>query len=178
MAGRDDVSAFREAIRGLRNGDFSRLEPLFEPASGGAGEAPVVAWHREGRFRDEPEALAEALSCACFLGKTSVAEYLLEQGVDPSAGAATGMNAFHWAANRGQVAAVELLLNRKAQLEARNMYGGTVLGTTVWSAIHEPRPGQLEIIELLLRAGAQVDSIERPTGHEAIDAILKRHGAV
>jgi hypothetical protein len=26
----------------------------------------------------------------------------------------------------------------------------TVLGTAVWSAIHEPRPGQLQIIEELL----------------------------
>jgi hypothetical protein len=67
-----DDAAFRDALRGLRRGDFSRLEPLF------AGDRPsIVKWHEEGRFQDEPQALAEALTGACFLGRTKVAEYLL-----------------------------------------------------------------------------------------------------
>ena len=49
----------------------------------------------EGLFRSEPKALAEALTCACFLGRTSVAIYLLTHGIDPSGGAGTGLNAFH-----------------------------------------------------------------------------------
>jgi len=80
----------------------------------------------------------------CFLGCTKVAEYLLMNGVDPSGGAATGLNAFHWAANRGQVDAVRLLLRWNAPLGTRSMYGGNVLDTAVWSAINEPRPGQRE----------------------------------
>jgi hypothetical protein len=38
----------------------------------------------QGRLRDQPKALAEALTCASFLGRTSVAESLLKQGGDPS----------------------------------------------------------------------------------------------
>jgi len=176
-AGDEDV-VFRDALRGLHSGDFSRLEPLFDAGSGPAGDQPLISkWLEQGRFRDEPKALAEALTCACFLGRTRVADYLLTQGVDPSAGAGTGLNALHWAANRGQLEAVRLLIRRRAPLETRSMHGGTVLGTAVWSAINEPRPDHAQIIEELLNAGARLDDVEYPTGHEHIDAILRRYGA-
>lgn len=58
--------SFRDAIHGLLRGDFSRLEPLLDNQ--------VVEWHRPGSFEGEPEALAEAFSCACFNGHTDVAE--------------------------------------------------------------------------------------------------------
>jgi hypothetical protein len=93
---KDDPS-FRDARPGLRCGDFSRLGPLLERCD----HCRIVEWHRLGSFDGEPEARAEAFSCACFLGKTEVAEYLLDRGVDPLAGAGTGMNTFHAAANRG-----------------------------------------------------------------------------
>jgi ankyrin repeat protein len=167
-----DDAAFRDALRGLRRGDFSRLEPLF------AGDRPsIVKWHEEGRFQDEPQALAEALTCACFLGRTKVAEYLLARGVDPSAGAGTGLNALHWAANRGQLDAVRLLLLRKVPVEARSRYGSTVLGTAAWSAVHEPRPNHLQIIEELLDAGARVEEVDYPTGSLPADAVLRRRDA-
>src|SRR5262249_10235092 len=139
------------------------------------GRPQLIAWHEEGRFRDDPKALAEALTCACFLGQTDVAKHLLSHGVDPSDGAGTGMNAFHWAANRGQLEAVRLLIQSKASFESRTMYGGNVLDTAVWSAINEPREDHLQIIEELLAAGARLDSEKWPTGHDKIDAILERH---
>jgi hypothetical protein len=99
-----DDALFRDAVQGLVDGDFSRLEPLF--AGDAARKPQMMEWHEAGRFRDEPKALAEALTCACFLGRTDVAQHLLENGVDPSGGIGTGLNAFHWAANRGQVEAI------------------------------------------------------------------------
>jgi hypothetical protein len=174
----DDAGVFRDAVRGLHRGDFSRLEPLFDGGSGPAGNRPPIRkWHEQGRFRDEPKALAEALTCACFLGRTGVADYLLTQGVDPSAGAGTGLDAFHWAANRGQLEVVRLLIGRRAPLETRSMHGGTVLGTAIWSAINEPRPDHEQIIDALLDAGARLEDVEYPTGHEHIDAILRRYEA-
>ena len=175
-AGEDDA-LFRDALRGLHRGDFSRLEPLFIEDPGLGGRCRIAAWYEEGRFEAEPKALAEAFSCACFNGRTSVAEFLLDKGVDPAAGGCTGMNAFHWAADRGKLDTVKLLIERNAPLEIENMYGGTVLGCTVWSAINEPRANHLATIEALIEAGANIDAAEYPSGDERIDDVLRRHGA-
>jgi hypothetical protein len=137
----------------------------------------IIEWYEPGLFADEPTVLHEALTCACFLGRTSVADYLLAQGVDPSAGANTGLDGFHWAANRGQLETVMLLIGRKAPLETRSMYGGTVLGTAVRSAINEPRADHIRIIAALIEAGARLDGVGYPTGNERIDEVLRRHGA-
>src|SRR3954471_17225768 len=120
-AANDDATS-SDALEGLHRGDFSRLEPLFDERSGRSGESRIVEWHEHGRFRDQPTALAEALTCASFLGRTTVAEYLLHHGVNPSGGAGTGLDALHWAANRGQLEAVRLLIRAKAPLETRSMY--------------------------------------------------------
>jgi hypothetical protein len=171
----DDDATFTDALEGLHRGDFSRLERLFDERSGRSGKSRIVEWHEEGRFRDQPKALAEALTCASFLGRTSVAEYLLRQGVNPSGGAGTGLDALHWAANRGQLEAVRLLIRAKAPVETRSMYGGTALGTATWSAINEPRRDHLQIIEELLNAGAHLEDADYSTGHKHIDAILQRY---
>jgi hypothetical protein len=167
---------FSEAVNGLLAGDFSRLAPLFTLTADGS-PGPMVQWHSAGLFRSEPEALKEAFTCACFNGCVEVAEYLLADGMDPSGGAATGLNAFHWAANRGQLEIVGLLLRHRAPLETRNCYGGTVQGGTVWAAVHEAKPAHLEIIEALLAAGADVREAEFPSGDARIDELLRRHGA-
>ena len=164
---------FREAVRGLKRGDFSRSEPLFKNDFPEEGQrCLIIQWYEAGLFTDEPEALAEAFTCACFLGYTGVAEYLLDKGVDPAGGFKTGLNAFHWAVNRGQLATSMLLIEHKAPLEIRNMYGGTVLGTAVWSAINEPRGEQVRIIEELIKAGARVEEVECPTGDQRVDRVL------
>jgi aromatic-L-amino-acid/L-tryptophan decarboxylase len=168
-----DDNSFRDALEGLRKGDFSRLEPVFEDAPG--GKPQIVQWHEEGRFADHPDAAAEALTCASFLGRLVVAEYLLARGVDPAAGRATGLDALHWAAGRGHLEAVRLLLRHHAPLESRNMYGGTALGAAVWSVLHEPRPDHIRIIEELLAAGARIEEAGYPTGQRDVDAAFERH---
>jgi hypothetical protein len=173
-----DHESFRDAVEGLRRGDFSRLEPLFdERPSPGRRQCRIVEWHEGGLFDEEPKALAEAFTCACFLGRTSVVDFLLIHGVDPAAGDGTGLNGFHWAVNRGQWDTVKLLIERKAPLEVKRMYGGTVLGTAVWSAINEPRADHIPIIEALIVAGAKLDATGFPTGNEQVDEVLQRHGA-
>jgi ankyrin repeat protein len=171
MTNQDDA-VFEDAIQGLHRGDFSRLEPLFDAQS---GKPRIVEWHEQGRFDHDPVALAEALTCASFLGRTDVASYLLKQGLDPSGGSGTGMNALHWAANRGQLEAVRTLIRARAPLETRSMYDGTALGTAVWSAVNEPRGNQLDVIEALLDAGARVEEAEYPSGRTDVDAILRRY---
>jgi ankyrin repeat protein len=167
-----DERKFQDAVEGLRSGDFSRLASLFD-----GDPCRIVNWHREGDFDGEPQALDEAFACACFVGRTGVAACLLDHGVDPVAGDGTGMCGFHWAVNRGNSGTVELLLERKAPLETRNMYGGTVLGTAVWSAINERKDGHLAIIETLIRAGANLDAVKIPVGNNEIEEMFRRHGA-
>jgi hypothetical protein len=170
-----DATLFGDAISGLRGGDFTRLTPLF--FARGAARPRILDWHDRGLFEAHPEELAEALSCACFVGSTVVAEYLMKAGVDITAGAMTGLDGVHWAANRGQLATVRLLIQRRAPLETINMHGTTVLGTAVWSAIHEPRPEHLAIIDALLGAGAAAGASGYPSGSGDVDRLLERYGA-
>jgi hypothetical protein len=170
-----DETRFEAVVGALQRGDYSLLEPVFTRS---ADESPaVLRWYGQGRFDSHPKELAEALTCACFLGALDVAERMLAGGVDPAGGDGTGLNAFHWAANRGQLGAVRLLLRHGAPLEARNAYGGTVLGGAVWAAVHEPKPAHLEVVEELLRARANVAEAEFPTGLSELDALLRRYGA-
>src|SRR5215469_4675261 len=155
-------AVFDDALEGLRNGDFSRLDPLFQRECGSPPQ--VVGWVEEGRFVGYDQELSEALTCACFNGRVEVAEYLLRRGIAPSGGAATGLDAIHWAVNRGQLESVRLLIRHKVPLESRSMYGGTALGTAVWSAIHQLRADHLVIIKELLAAGALVQGAGYPTG--------------
>jgi ankyrin repeat protein len=164
-----------DALKGLRTGDFSRLDHLFQSES--KSQPQIVEWIEDGRFVEHDQELAEALTCACFNGRTKVAEYLLNRGIAPSGGAGTGLDAIHWAVNRGQLDAVRLLIRHNVPLESRSMYGGTALGTAVWSAINEPRPDHLAIIQDLLSAGARVREADYPTGRNDIDALLRRYGA-
>ncbi|HET9402884.1 MAG TPA: ankyrin repeat domain-containing protein [Candidatus Acidoferrales bacterium] len=171
----ENAAAFDRALEGLQRGDFSLLDSLFQKY--GDRPSQFVEWVEQGRFRGHDRELAEALTCACFNGRIEVAEYLLTLGVAPSGGAGTGLNAIHWAANRGQLKAVQLLIRHRVPLESRSMYGGTALGTAVWSAINEPRADHLAIIEELLAAGARVQESGYPTQTESIDALLRRYGA-
>jgi hypothetical protein len=166
-------TAFDEALTGLRRGNFSQLEPLFQRQ--GDSRPQIVEWVEAGRFRGHQQELEEALTCACFNGQTEVAEYLLSRGVPLTGGAATGLNAIHWAVNRGKLDAVRLLIRHKAPLESQSMYGGAVLDTAVWSAIHEPQNDHLAIIEELLTAGSRVEKVDFPTTRADINALLESY---
>lgn len=168
--------SFPETIQGLLAGDFTRLDPLFVADDNGL-PCPIVRWHQEGLFTNQPEALAEAFTCACFNGRIPVIEYLLAQGVDSSGGIGTGLNAFHWAAERGQLEAVEILIREQTPLETLNSYGGTVLGCVVWSANQLLRPTHLQIIRRLLEAGADVKAAAYPSGNAQVDEMLRQFGA-
>jgi len=137
----------------------------------------VVQWHEAGLYGDQTEALAEALTCACFLGRIEAAEYFLQRGIPPC-GAKTGLNAFHWAANRGQLEAVRLLVRWKAQMETRSMYGGNVLDTGCVVGDQRTQTESPSDIEELLKAGARLETETYPTGHEVIDAMLLQHRVV
>jgi tetratricopeptide (TPR) repeat protein len=119
------------------------------------------------------EALGNGFVWACAYGCDDVVAFLLDHGVDPSFGVGVGMTGLHLAAHEGHLDTVKLLLAHGAPLEAKNSYGGTVLGQALWSVIHHPRPEHREIVETLLAAGAQVGE-DWFTGNRSIDELLLR----
>lgn len=147
--------AWQKLLYHLSEGNFTALE---QDLGGPEGfDRQIVACHVDGRFATEPEALAEALSCACMLGRTETARYLIEAGVDPYAGMKTWLAGPHWAASSGQFDVIKMLIEKRIPLEVENKYGGTVLGQALWSAVNEHSDSHAEIIEELLSVGACVE---------------------
>jgi tetratricopeptide (TPR) repeat protein len=117
------------------------------------------------------EEQGEGLVWACQYGHNDVVEFLLDHGVDPGAG--VNMTGLHLAAHEGHLDTVKMLLAHNAPLEAKNRYGGTVLGQTLWSVIHNPMPAHRAIVEALVAAGAKVGD-DWFTGNRSIDELLLR----
>jgi ankyrin repeat protein len=118
------------------------------------------------------EEVGKGFVWACAYGHHEAVEFLLDYGVDPSFGAGD-MTGLHLAAHEGHLDTVKLLLAHNAPLEAKNSYGGTPLGQTLWSVIHHPMPQHRDIVEALIAAGANV-SEEWFTGNRSIDELLLR----
>lgn len=148
----------------------SRGAELDLEGAAGLGSLDVVK-------RLAPDATTEqketALLLACGHGRHNVVAYLVESGVDPSVADRNGITALHWAAHAADVESVKLLLARNVPLEGRNVYGGTVLGQALWAALNDPRPNHLEVIEMLIAAGAKVGD-DWFTGRPEIDEALQR----
>lgn len=119
------------------------------------------------------EQLGKGFVWACGYGSNDVVEFLLNYGVDPAVGTRVDMTGLHLAAHEGHLDTVKLLLAHNAPLEVKNVYGGTVLDQTLWSAIHHPMPAHREIVETLIAAGANIED-DWLTGIPAIDELLHR----
>jgi len=146
---------FHYAIAALWRGDFTSLEI----AVGGPErfDDQIKDWFGKGYFKKEQETMNEAFAAACMLGHAPSVAYLLDNGVDPYAGMRTGLAGFHYAASSGRLDVVRLLVERKVPMEVKNMYGGTVLGQAIWSAVYEHTSQHAEIIEMLIEGGAVVE---------------------
>jgi ankyrin repeat protein len=141
----------------------------FEGAAG-VGRRDRVQELLPGAKKDEIE---RGFVRACAFGKDDVVQLLLDYGADPGADGGTGMTGLHLAAHEGHAETVRLLLAHHAPVEAKNVYGGTVLAQTVWSVIHHPRPEHRAIVEALIAAGAEVGE-DWLTGDRDVDDLLAR----
>jgi hypothetical protein len=104
--------------------------------------------------------MKDGFAWACEYGRTKVAEFLLDQGMEIDARLRNhGNTGLHWAAFRGHADLVKLLLARKARLDIKDeSFDGPPLG---W-ALHgwDPNDTQrryYEVVALLANAGAAVD---------------------
>jgi ankyrin repeat protein len=146
-------------------------------AAAGVGRLDVVKSFFKDKTTPGKKRLQSAFVHASGGGHKDVVEFLLNKGVDLAYGGADGQTPLHWAVIFGQLETVKLLLKYKPPLESRNMYGGTVLGQTMWSAAHGGNPKvYVEIIETLIAAGAKVPPRHVPV-NQSIDDLLRRYGS-
>lgn len=179
----DGPILFRYAVAALWRGDFTSLERTVGGPE--AFEYCVADWCEKGYFAHEPEMMAEAFAAACWLGHAKTAAYLLDKGVDPYAGMRTGLSGFHWAASSGRLNVIKLLIDRNVPMEVENMYGGTVFGQAIWSAVNENSPHHAAIVEALVMNGAVVDDsylewwneqeVSDQDSKQRIATVLKEH---
>lgn len=166
-----------KALAELERGNFTRLEVLLRDNNATIFDVLDDA----GRPKEH---LDEAFTWACMIGRTEVAEQLLDLGADPAAGMKTGLAGAHYAASGAHTQVIEMLIRRRVPLETINMYDGTVLGQALWSAIHEHRNSHAAVIEKLIAAGARIepgtlewwDEQDVPSAetHERVATALKR----
>jgi hypothetical protein len=107
--------------------------------------------------REPAQQLELALVWAAMHNRAEVVSFLLDQGVSPNARDCRKWTALHWAAYYGYPETLQVLLNRKAPLEARNELGGTVLDQALWATVHEGvGPNHYDTIKKLIEAGAKI----------------------
>ena len=146
-------------------------------AAAGVGRLDVVKSFFKNKTGPSKKRLQSAFAHASGGGHKDVVQFLLSKGADLADGGSDGQTPLHWAVIFGQLETIKLLLKYKPPLESRNMYGGTVLGQTMWSAAHGGNPQvYAEIIETLIAAGAQVPPRHVPV-NQPIDDLLRRYGS-
>lgn len=146
----DPQALWRYVVKALDAGDFTWLDKLLE--SQNASLIDLLESNGE-----PTEYMGEGFAWACMVGRTSDAAALLDKGVDPYAGVKTGLSGFHYAVSSGRLETVKMLIERKIPMEVENMYGGTIWGQALWSAVNEHKDTHAEIIETLIDAGAEIE---------------------
>jgi ankyrin repeat protein len=126
-----------------------------------------------------------ALHLAVFFGHRDLVKHLLDLGADPRLAArnktfASGVSPLQSAVTRGSVELAKLLLDRGADVNARDADDGSPLFTAAFN-------GNLALVELLLARGARADvrhksgqtplGIAREKNHAAVAQVLARQDA-
>ena len=148
----------------------------------GVGRLDVVKrfFNADGslKAKSKRKQVQPALKLACTWGRLNVVEFLLDKDVDLSRDQVDGQTPLHCAAIGGQLETIKFLLKQNAPLEVKNIYGGTVLGQTLWSAAHGGDPKvYAAIIKVLIAAGAKVPERHVPV-NKPIDDLLRKYGSV
>ena len=112
----------------------------------------------------DPRGLS-ALHLTVYTGQLQALRYLLDKGADVKSPGPSGMGPLHFAARqRAEIAG--LLVERKADVGARDDYGNTALILAV-------REGAQEVVRVLVDAGADPNAANPLTGDGPLDVALQ-----
>ena len=152
---------------------------LLSAASVGRVDVVKSYFNEDGtrKAKTSQKQVQRAFLYACNWGRNNVIEFLLDKGINLEDGGDGGQTGLHCAVIGGHTDTINLLLKLNPPLELRNMYGGTVLGQTLWSAAHGGDPKvYAEIIKTLIAAGAEVPPRHVPV-NKPIDDLLRSYGS-
>ncbi|HEU0012883.1 MAG TPA: ankyrin repeat domain-containing protein [Longimicrobium sp.] len=146
-----------------------------------------LAAHEPAWVREVLANGGELLAHFALTGNTPGVAHLLDLGVPVDApfagdgyfGIAPDSTALHVAAWLLRHEVVRLLIARGAEVNARDGEGRTPLALAVRGCVdtywtHRRSP---QSVAALLAAGASVDGVPHPSGYDAVDDLLRRHGA-
>jgi ankyrin repeat protein len=130
--------------------------------------------------RKAPPHVTRLVADAARNNNTGPVRMMLRRGFPVTAVGQHGANLLHWAAFHGNPAMMEEVLKCGPELEARDRdFKSTPMGWVLHGALHHWRglsTAQHEACaRLLLAAGARVDEAALPTGHDALDGVLRAH---
>jgi ankyrin repeat protein len=140
----------------------SRGAPLDFEEAAGVGRLDLVKqyFNEHGALTNgaTDEQLKSGFLYACGYGRTEVARFLLETGVDPNVTTPQGQTALHWVAYGPHVEIARLLLQHGATVNARDAAGRTPLPWAERTLASATDPEDVrrarELVQLLSDAGA------------------------
>jgi ankyrin repeat protein len=134
----------------------------------GVGRLDIVRsfFNEDGSLKPPatPKQMKDGFAWACEFGRTAVVDFLLQRGMELDAKLPhNGQTGLHWAAFGGHASTVKLLLERGAPVDAKDeSFDGTPFGWALYawgnSSVTAERGHYYEVVALLVRAGAKLDS--------------------
>jgi ankyrin repeat protein len=161
-----------------RAGPLDRLlDALWCGDDAGADAVLALDPHLVDRAADKA---SRQVADAARNNNTAAVSAMLCRGFPVTALSQHGGMPLHWAAFHGNSEMLEEVLRHNPPLSAQDrQFHGTPMGWLIhgalnpWRGISTGRHG--DCARLLLDAGAPVDESLLPTGHDAIDQVLRRH---